>query len=463
LESDLSSAARPVDLDPGTLWSGALSATLTSITLVTAAPTRSFAEGEDPLLFRRARTWWTLAAICLLADGNGFLTKQDNTYYNKSMTAEYSSDPVLRLITIAMWVICAWLMVGHMAPTLRTMRKQKPLLAVAVFAVVSALWSQVPMLTFRKAILLSLTFAFAWFFATYYSPADQRRILLATGAIMGIASLAWIILLPAYGIATSGEVAGEWKGVFGQKNMLGIAMAAFFSVLPFSPIPNLRRLLALALQAILPLLLIVRAHARESLIMTVLFVGVRVLGPAIAKSRREQLPFILYATVSSIVGVVLGWGAALSFLGKGAVASWSGRLTEWSGVVPYIVRHLWLGYGYAGFWTGEGDSLKVMKSLHVSLTGSDSGFTDNMLSFGLVGMSILLIVLLVSVRDFLRLLRSPAVPLIAFWYVGFILLTWVQAIVGNTFPVPSAPTFIFVVACCGLTNLRETFQPSAIR
>jgi|HubBroStandDraft_1064217.scaffolds.fasta_scaffold00802_6 exopolysaccharide production protein ExoQ len=431
-----------------------------ALTFINTAPSRThatYAEGEDPFLFRRARTWWTLAAICLIVDGNSFLSRQDDTYYHRSVAERYSSDPILRLITIAMWVICAGLMAGHLAPTLRTMRKQKPLLAVAVFAVVSTLWSEVPFVTFRGAIFLSLTFVFAWFFATYYSPADQRRMLLATGAILGIASIAWVMLLPQYGVATT----GEWKGVFGQKNELGIAMVAFFSVLPFCRIPDRRRLLALALQAILPLLLIVKSHARESLIMAVLFVGVRVFGPIIARSRREQLPFILYATVSGIVGIILGWGAVLSFLGKDAVASWSGRLTEWSAVVPYIVRHVWLGYGYGGFWTGQGDSLKVMKSLHVALLGSDSGYTDNMLSFGLVGMSILLIVLLVSVRDFLRLLRSPAVPLTAFWYVGFILLTWVEAIAGDTFPVPGfAPTFIFVVACCGLTNLRETLQPS---
>jgi O-antigen ligase len=425
-----------------------------TLTFVTAVPTRTYAEGEDLFLFRRARTWCTLAAICLIADGNSFLSKQDNTYYHRSMAEEYSSDPMLRLITIAMWVICAGLMAGHIAPTLRTMRKQKPLLAVAVFAVVSTLWSEVPLLTFKKAMLLSFTFAFAWFFATYYSPADQRRMLLATGAILGIASLAWVILLPSYGIATWGEVPGEWKGVFGQKNGLGIAMLTFFSVLPFCRIPNRRRLLTVAFQAILPLLLIVKAHSRESLIMFGLFIGVRVLGPVIARSRREQLPFILCATASSIVGIVLGWSTVLSLFGKGAVDSWSGRLREWAPAVPYIFQHLWLGYGYGGFWTGEGDCLNVMRVLHVSTRGMDSGYVENMLEFGLVGMSMILIVVLVAVRDFLRLLRRPEVPLIAFWYVGFILITWVLSIADYTVPMyGTAPTFIFVVACCGLSNL----------
>jgi len=185
-----------------------MSATLTFINTAPAKAYAAYAEGEDPFLFRRARTWWTLLAICLIADGNGFLTKQDNTYYHKSVAEAYSSDPTLLLITIAMWVICAGLMVGHLAPTLRTMLKQKPLLAVAAFAVASTLWSQVPLVTFKKAILLFLTFAFAWFFATYYSPEDQRRILLAAGVILAIASIAYIILLPSYGIATWGEVAG---------------------------------------------------------------------------------------------------------------------------------------------------------------------------------------------------------------------------------------------------------------
>jgi O-antigen ligase len=389
-----------------------------------------------------------------MADGNAFFSTQDKTYYHKSVAQEYASDPMLRLLTIAMWVICAGLMFRHITPTLRTMLKQKPLLAVAAFAVVSTLWSPVPLLTLKKAIFLCLTFAFAGFFATYYSLADQKRMLLAAGTILAIASLAWIILLPQYGIATWGEVAGEWKGVFGQKNGLGIAMCTFFSVLPFCRIPDLRRLLVVIFQALLPLLLIVKAHSREALAIFALFIGIRILGPMIARKRREQLPFILYMAVCGIVGILLGWNIVLSLLGEGAAASWSGRLHEWSPAVPYIFRHLWFGYGYGGFWTGEGDSLNVMRVLGVRMRGMDSGYVENMLEFGLVGMSILLIVVLTSVRDFLRIFRSRAVSLLALWCVSVIVLTWVLAVTDYTFPFyGSAPTFIFVVACCGLTEL----------
>jgi exopolysaccharide production protein ExoQ len=428
------------------------------------APVETYAEEKDHFLLRRPRTWWTVAAICLIADGNGFMSTQDTTYYHLSMADRYASWPGLLFVTIATWVICAVLMVGHFAATMQTMLKQKPLLAVAVFAVVSTLWSADPSVTFKKAILLSLMFIFAFFFATYYSPEDQRSILLAAGGVMAVASLVWVVLLPSYGVASAGEVVGEWKGVFAQKNLLGIAMVAFFSVLPFCRIPNLRRLLAGAPLAILPLILIFKSHSRESLVIFALFIGVRVLGPVVVRLRREQLPFVVYAAFSGIVGILFGWSTVLSLLGQGAVESWAGRLDEWADTLPYIAKHFWLGYGYGGFWSGEGDSLQLMKMEHVGKLGSDSGYTDNMLSFGIVGMSILLIVLLVSVRDFRRILRVPTVPLMAFWYVGFIILTWVEAVVGNTFPIPGmAPTFIFVVACCGLTQLRETLQPSAIR
>lgn len=422
---------------------------------VYTSPPMTSKDYDNPSLFKRSRTWWTLLALCLLADGNGFLTKQDNSYYHQAVRQRYASSPLLLIFTIALWAIVAALISRSVAPILRTMLKQKALLALLAFVVVSALWSEVPLVTLRKALLLSLTFAFAWFFASYYSPADQRRMLLATGTIMAFASLVWIALLPSYGVATAGEVAGEWKGVFGQKNELGISMVAFFSLLPFRRITDIRKLFSLLLQSILPILLVVKAHSRESLIFALLFVGVRILGPLIARSRREHLPFFTYVAASVFLVVFLGWQMLLSFIGVGAVTSWTGRLHEWDAVMPYIRGHFWLGYGYGGFWTGQGGSLKVMNSLHVALMGSDSGYTDNMLSFGMVGMMILLIVLLVSVRDFLQLLRRPTVPIMAFWYVAFTVLTWVEAVVGNTFPVPSfATTFIFVVACCGLTNMK---------
>lgn len=425
----------------------------TAITSLTAAPTRVYAGNEDPSLFQRARTWWLLLALFLMAQGNGLFTRQDHSYFTlPAKQQELEGTYVLLLLTGLLWLICAGLMVKGIGPTLRMMLQQKAVLAFAVLAYLSTLWSQDPQLTFRKATLLSLAFAFAWFFATYYSPADQMRLLLAAGVIVALASIAMALLLPQYGIAWD----GEWKGVFGQKNRLGLSIFYLFSGLPFCRIPNGRRLLTLAVQAILPIGLILLSQSKTSLILTAVLIAVRIFGPYIARRRKDQLPFVLYSAVFGIpliaLAIVASKDIVLNLLGRESTLT--GRTDHWALIATYALRHLWLGYGFNAFWTGTGDSLQLMASFGAAVIGSDSGYLDTMLQFGLVGMCLLLVILLISVRDFAKLFRRASVPLIAYWYGGLILATFVGSFTEGLFLMPvGITTFIFVVACAGLRSL----------
>jgi len=421
---------------------------------VSVWPVSQYAEEGDPVLFKRSRTWWTIIVLCFFSGGITWFAKQDNTYYHRTVTERYSHSPVYLLATVVTWAITGTLMARHMAPTMRALSKQKPLIAVAVYAMVSSVWSYEPSRSFRQGIMLLACFAFGAFLATYYSRTDQRRIILAAGTIMAVASLTWVLLLPSYGIASAGEVIGEWKGVYPQKNILGVEMVAFFSVLPFRRILNRRQLRTIFLQALIPLLLVFKSHSREALIIAALYLFIRVCGPFVASSRKGRLPLIIYLGVLVPLGIVSAWNTVLSLI-PGASISWSGRLQEWGAVVPFIVEHVWIGYGYQAFWTGQGDSLKVINATHAALIGSDSGYTDNMLSFGLLGMFIISIVFLASIRDFVKLLRHPSIPIMGYWYIGFIINTLAQSLVGNAFPLAGLYTILFALACCGLTGLRS--------
>jgi exopolysaccharide production protein ExoQ len=417
------------------------------------APAQAIPIDGDPHLFRRARTWWLLLALTLLVQGNGIFTRQDETYWSLAhLSQKFDSKPNLLWLTGVMCVIFFGLMIGHLAPTLRMMLRQKAVLAFAVLAFLSTVWSEDPLLTFRKATLLFLTFIFAWFFATCYSPQDQMRIVLATGVIVAIASIAMAILLPQFGISKD----GEWKGIFGQKNELGIAMFLLFSPLPFCRIASRRRLLTVVLQATLPISLIVLSQSKEAIIIAILFVAVRILGPFIVQRRRDQLPFVLYSTVVGLPALALvliaGKDFFLGLLGKEGTLT--GRTEHWAIEAQYIASHLWLGYGYHAFWTGTGDSLNVVRAVGGAMKGSDSGYVDMLLNLGLAGIVLLMVLLLVCVGDFLRVLRRPSVPIFAFWYAGLILGVYAESFVGNTFPDPAAPgCFMFVVACAGLNSL----------
>jgi exopolysaccharide production protein ExoQ len=431
----------------------------TTLTL-TAAPTRIYAGSEDPSLFQRARTWWLLLALFLMAQGNGLFTRQDRTYFTiPAKEQELEGTYILLLLTALLWLISAGLMVKGIGPTLRMMLKQKAVLAFVVLAYLSTLWSQDPQMTFRKATLLFLACAFAWFFASYYSPTDQMRLLLAAGVIVALASIAMALLLPQYGIAWG----GEWKGVFGQKNRLGLCIFYLFSGLPFCRIPSGRRLLTLVVQAVLPVGLILLSQSKTSLILTLVVIVVRIFGPYIARRRKDQLPFVLYSAVFGIPLIALAISASkdivLNLLGRESTLT--GRTDNWTLIATYAFRHLWIGYGYNAFWTGTGDSLQLMKTLRAAMIGSDSGYLDTMLQFGLVGLSLLLLILLISVRDFARIFRTASVPLIAYWYFGISLATFIGSFTEALFLPPiGITTFIFVLACAGLRRLSYENAPS---
>jgi exopolysaccharide production protein ExoQ len=434
-------------------WSIPMSATLAAAPVTS---TTTYGKASDPLLFRRVQTWWLLLGLFLVAQGNGILSvqgKHESLKVLKKITE--GSGGFLLVLTVLMSAICVGMIVTHLGPTVRLMQRQKAVLAFALLAFISTVWSQVPGLTFRKATLLFLMIAFGWFFAASYPPADQMRLLLALGVIMALMSIAWVIILPNYGISED----GEWKGVFGQKNFLGSTMFYLFSGLLFSRIACRRRLLMVSLQAIVAIGLILLSRSRTPLLMAVILVAVRVVGPLLPRLRREAIPFALYCLVLALAMIPMTLGIVLPLIGRDL--TFTGRTHEWAVIFPFALKHLWLGYGYEGFWTGtSGDSGSVLATLGAGLGMADSGYLDLMLQFGLLGLGLLLVLLIACARDYLTLLRRPPVPLLAHWYAGLVLATFAGGVTEGMFwmPIRIVP-FMLVIACAGLRNISIGLRP----
>jgi exopolysaccharide production protein ExoQ len=428
----------------------------TTMPVMTATPAVREVENGDPLLFRRGRTWWMLLTLFMLAQGNGLFTRQDDSYYRvKTLKDLYEPGGNLLLLTIATTALCIAMMIGYLIPTLRLMLRHKSILIFALLPLISVAWSQDPTISLRKATILLLSVVFAWFFATYYTPADQMRVLMAAGVIVGVASIAMALALPQFGIASS----GEWKGVFAQKNRLGLSMFFLFSGLPFQAFCGRREWMKLALQSLFPIGLILLSHSKTSLILTFLLVLVRIFGPFAARCRRENLPFLLFAIAGSIAGaglmIAFGLNAILSLLGRDITLT--GRTEHWGLLASFAARHLWLGYGYQAFWEGStGDSGRFIALAGTGMRGADSGYLDAALQLGLLGIAVLFVLLLVSLRDFLKLFRRPTLPLMALWYAGVIVVTYIGDFTEGLFWVSSGVyVFVFVIAIAGLKYLRS--------
>jgi exopolysaccharide production protein ExoQ len=420
-------------------------------------PVRTSTRNGDPFLFRRARTWWLLLTLFLMAQGNGIFTVAATASQKaKSLTQFYATSNVLALLTVAMWAICGGLMVHRIRPTLRLLLSQRILLAFVILAFLSTFWSQDPSISFRKAALLFLYFVFGLFFATSYTPDDQMRLFLATGVIVGLTSTAMAVFLPHYGL----DAGGEWKGIFGQKNELGYTTFVLFSGLVFSWIQNSRQLFTLALQAIFPIALIVLSRSKESLVLVALLIAVRFYGPFVARRRREQLPFTLYATALSVVAIALARSMILLLLGRDTTLT--GRTREWAILFPFALKHFWLGYGYSAFWTRTGDSLSVLQTIGGAIRGSDSGYLDTMLQVGIVGTALWLGFFLVSAQAIAKTFRRPSAPLTAYWYAGLMIATFAESFVGSVFLVQKLDSFAVVVAYAGLTIHKELGNDSHV-
>ena len=408
-------------------------------------------ENEDPHLFQRARTWWTLLALFLMAQGNGLFTKQDKLYYSLKTTSEDSTGALLA-VTVVMLLIIAALMRKRVHLIFRLMLEQKAILAFSLLAFASILWSQEPQLTLRHSTVLFFYFGFAWYFATEYSFADQMRLILCLGFVAAAGSIFMALVLPQYGIA----VGGEWKGIFGQKNRLGLGIFYLFSGLPFRLAVTGRGLINLVFQATLPICLILLSQSKTSLIMTAVIVGVRIFGPFVTQGRNYQLPFRIYLSVVAVATTVLlatfGRDIVLPLLGRDS--SLTGRTDSWGLLLTFARRHLWVGYGYQAFWTGTGDSLSAVKSIGAAMHGADSGYLDTLLQFGVVGIGMLLLVLFMTIRDFIRVLHAPPVPRAAYWSMGVIIATFIGSSTEALFLITTGiSTFVFVVACADLRNL----------
>src|SRR5262249_33726836 len=100
------------------------------------------------------------------------------------------------------------------------------LLLMLGIIVMSTAWSVYPMVTFRRAAALLLTTGFAAYFAMRFSPQTGLKLVAWACGLSAVASLVLVVVDPSAAIHPNGDIhAGDWRGVFGMKNVMGRSMA----------------------------------------------------------------------------------------------------------------------------------------------------------------------------------------------------------------------------------------------
>ena len=266
--------------------------------------------------------------------------------------------------------------------------------ALALWAVVSVLWSQDPLLTARRAVPFALAAAFGIFLAMRLPRARFLFLLQTTFALLACWSAVLALGFPSIGLDASTGHGGDWQGVFTQKNACGRAMVfALATVLARGRLSIGRALLLLLFTAELIL-----SGSRGAWLLGGLLVAAMLLFRAGCRLDRATRTALF--AVSGVLTIGLGAVAWLQFSSLAALLgrdpTLTGRTAIWYQVWLSILHRPALGYGFSAFWRGaQGASWSVVIALKFVLFHAHNGFLEIWLELGAAG-------LLFFVAGFLR-------------------------------------------------------------
>ncbi len=336
------------------------------------------------------------------------------------------ANPAMLARQIFVYSLVAVLLFVHRQQALLYLRNSKLLWSIVILAFLSVLWSDVPGFALRRCLNMSATCGFGLYLACRYSPRQLLRLLATVIFIAIVCSVLMVLFRPDLGTDAAAAQYG-WKGIFVQKNTFGRLMALGVLVFLFLAFDSKAHRLAFGAASILCMFLIFEARSATSAVAVPITLSLTWL---FARARQRSFGSALALACLASIGIgcwlMLFVDSSDLFVLAGRDATLSGRIEIWNAVLPKIMVHPWLGYGYSSFWLGmEGkSSADLWSMLHWHVPHSHNGFLDLAEELGVAGLGLFVAGLVVSARHGLQWARSQS-SIIGLWplaYISFMLL-----------------------------------------
>lgn len=342
-----------------------------------------------------------------------------------------SSDPTqansaLLACQIVAYSLIALLLIIHRQRAMLYLRGTTLLWAIVVLAFLSVLWSDVPGFALRRCVNLAATSCFGLYLACRYTPRQLLRLLGWVFIASIVCSVIVVLLLPDIGI-DSALTDHAWKGIFVHKNTLGRIMSLGVLVFVFLAADSKTYRWAYSISAALCVCMIIAARsATSSLAVPILLCLTWLVALARQRSFFRVIATASLAIIGIVCAVMLFFDMSDLFGLVGRDSTLSGRMELWSALVPKIIAHPWLGYGYSSFWLGmEGQpSADIWSILHWHVPHSHNGFLDLTEELGIAGLGLFLAGMILSARCGLYWARTQQ-AVIGLWpltYISFMFL-----------------------------------------
>ncbi len=322
----------------------------------------------------------------LIYFSNGLFPK-DISENDPSMRGQF--DPISLLTQLGIFCVLIFLVLLHRNTFAQGLWRASWLVPLCAVIVLSSAWSLDPFFTFRRSIIFVLTTCFAVYLAARFDWRHQLDLFSWAAITTIFASYFLVVALPSYGI--SGDIhAGDWRGVFLHKNVLGQQMVLAILTFASGSPRTLKSWMRVGLIGLAGILLVM-SHSLTSILALVV---VAVLYPVLLLLRRPARQIAWTATfalapLSIAVGGLLYSARHEILLALGRTGSLTGRIPLWFAVAKSISHHPWLGYGFASFFNNFNPESRVV-ALRAKWVAehAHNGYLDILLDVGLLGFAL---------------------------------------------------------------------------
>ena len=289
--------------------------------------------------------WWERAlAIAIIAMLTGALI-------GPVFAPTQEETPILRLVWLPVYAAVIGLLLMRFERVVRAWPAWIALMVVVALAFASKYWSIDPEVTQRRVIAMAITGAFSIYLGVAFRGPHLPRVLMHTVLLMALGSLVMVFAFPAIGVHQT-DNAGLWRGLWYEKNQMGIVMVAGATAAAACLASADPRRLLPGLTLVLATVLVLATQSKTSLLC--LLLGLGVVGGLWALRKGGPAFSVVMIWLGVVAGGVLlaVWitdsGAVLEALGKDP--SLTGRTHIWDSLMRRVAEHPWTGYGYSAFW-----------------------------------------------------------------------------------------------------------------
>ena len=384
----------------------------------------SSAYENGPSIWSSFSTWLLLLPLVYFAaSGNPLALTVSGSDFTGPSAADTAKG---RIELIGFWLIVLAVALPYYKYAIKGFVENRLVSLLLFYCCLSTLWSDNLADSFRRCMLLSLTFALGCYLVERYRPIEQMQIIAATAVVAIFGSYITIAVAPSLGFMAN----GEWKGIFEHKNGLGIATSFLISPLLFMEVRGVDkkagRVILLALWA----LLVFKSQSRGAWVdaaALLIFAFVSMILRRFRAIDALSLAF-LFAGGAVVTGILIVNNFAAFTYAIGKDPTISNRTQIWNAVMGSVMKRPIFGYGYGGFWNGiHGESMNVISSVGIFLSHAHNGFLNTLLQLGIIGLAILLLAFGFGIRNFITAVFSLQSPP-AYWYGAIMLLTIVASL-----------------------------------